>query len=135
MFVSQILHGFFYGITIPILWAMIADVADYSEWKTNRRATAIIFSAMMVGLKAGLSIGGALLTWILGLYGYINKDNIAVAQEIVQPETVAQGARMLVSIYPSIPFFLVVALLFLYEINKKKEVQIEKELSERRKNN
>jgi Na+/melibiose symporter-like transporter len=90
---------------------------------------------MMVGLKAGLSIGGALVTWILGQYGYINKDNIAVAQEIIQPETVAQGARMLVSIYASIPFFLVVALLFLYEINKKKEVQIEKELSERRKAN
>lgn len=133
MFVSQILHGFFYGITIPILWAMIADVADYSEWKTNRRATAIIFSAMMVGLKAGLSIGGALLTWILGLYGYINKETVAAGQEIIQPETVAQGARMLVSVYPSIPFFLVVAFLFLYEINKKKEVQIEKELSERRK--
>ena len=43
MFGSQILHGFFYGITIPLLWAMIADVADYSEWKNNRRATAIIF--------------------------------------------------------------------------------------------
>ena len=43
MFVSQILHGFFYGITIPLFWAMIADVADYSEWKNNRRATAIIF--------------------------------------------------------------------------------------------
>jgi Na+/melibiose symporter-like transporter len=42
---------------------------------------------------------------------------------------------MLVSVYASIPFFLVVALLFLYEINKKKEVQIEKELSERRKAN
>ena len=42
IFGSQILHGFFYGITIPILWAMIADVADFSEWKTNRRATAII---------------------------------------------------------------------------------------------
>jgi Na+/melibiose symporter-like transporter len=133
MFGSQILHGFFYGITIPILWAMIADVADYSEWKTNRRATAIIFSAMMVGLKAGLSIGGALVTWILGQYGYINKDNMEVAQEIVQPETVALGARMLVSVYASIPFFLVVVLLVFYEINKKKEVQIEKELSERRK--
>ena len=31
MFTSQILHGFFYGISTPILWAMIADVADYSE--------------------------------------------------------------------------------------------------------
>ena len=43
MFGSQVLHGFFYGITIPILWAMVADVADYSEWKNNRRATALIF--------------------------------------------------------------------------------------------
>ncbi|MFY7814810.1 MAG: MFS transporter, partial [Chryseobacterium taeanense] len=43
MFLSQILHGFFYGISTPLLWAMIADVADYSEWKNNRRATAIIF--------------------------------------------------------------------------------------------
>ena len=135
MFSSQILHGFFYGITIPILWAMIADVADYSEWKTNRRATAIIFSAMMVGLKTGLSIGGALVTWILGQYGYINKEVAIAGQEIIQPETVAQGAKMLVSVYASIPFFMVVALLFFYEINKKKEVQIERELLERRAKN
>ena len=135
MFVSQILHGFFYGITIPILWAMIADVADFSEWRTNRRATAIIFSAMMVGLKTGLAIGGALVTWILGQYGYINKETVAAGQTIVQPETVATGARMLISVYASIPFFLVVILLFFYEINRQKEVLIEKELRERRKQN
>ena len=132
MFGSQILHGFFYGITIPLLWAMIADVADFSEWKTNRRATAIIFSAMMVGLKSGLSIGGALVAWILGLYGYINVDNVAVTN-VVQPESVATGAKMLISVFASIPFFLVVLLLFFYEINKKKEVQIEQELIARRK--
>lgn len=135
MFVSQILHGFFYGITIPILWAMIADVADFSEWKNNRRATAIIFSAMMVGLKMGLAIGGAIVTWVLGLYGYINKEAVALGQEIIQPESVAQGAKMLVSVIPSIPFLIVCVLLFLYEINKKKEVQIEQELIARRANN
>ena len=64
VFVTQILHGFFYGVTIPLLWAMIADVADYSEWKNNRRATAIIFSAMIFGLKVGLSVGGALGCWL-----------------------------------------------------------------------
>ena len=132
MFVAQALHMFFYGITTPILWAMIADVADYSEWINNRRATAIIFSAMMVGLKAGLAIGGAIVTWILGLYGYVSKDAVAAGQELIQPESVAQGAKMLVSIYPSIPFLIGVGLLFFYEINKKKEVQIEKELISRR---
>lgn len=132
MFLSQIFHGFFYGITIPILWAMIADVADYSEWKNNRRATAIIFSAMMVGLKAGLAIGGALVTWILGLYGYVNKDMVEAGQAVVQPETVTTGAKMLVSIFPSIPFLLAVGLLFFYVINKNMETQIEDELMARR---
>jgi Na+/melibiose symporter-like transporter len=132
MFSSQILHGFFYGITIPILWAMIADVADYSEWKTNRRATAIIFSAMMVGLKAGLSIGSALVTWILSLYGYVGQEAAVAGQEIIQNDSVVQGSKMLVSVFPSIPFLLGVGLLIFYSIDKKMEVKIETELKERR---
>jgi Na+/melibiose symporter-like transporter len=126
MFASQILHGFSYGVTIPLLWAMIADVADYSEWKNNRRATAIIFSAMMVGLKAGLSIGSALLTKILGLFNYVpNSDNVQVASAI-------EGTKLLVSVFPSIPFLIGAGLLFFYEINKKMENEIESDLKARR---
>ena len=125
MFASQILHGFFYGLTIPLLWAMIADVAVYSEWKNHRRATAIIFSAMMVGLKAGLSIGGALLTWILGLYHYVPNSNL-------QPAKAIQGMQMLVSVFPAIPFLIGAGLLFLYKINKPMELRIESDLKQRR---
>jgi glycoside/pentoside/hexuronide:cation symporter, GPH family len=126
MFASQILHGFFYGITIPILWAMIADVADYSEWKNNRRATAIIFSAMMVGLKGGLTIGSSLLTWLLGTFHYVPNS------ETVQSATAINGTKLLVSVFPSIPFLIGAGLLFFYEINKKMEVQIESDLKQRR---
>jgi len=122
---SQILHGFFYGITIPILWAMIADVADYSEWKNNRRATAIIFSAMMVGLKLGLTFGGAMITSILGSYGYV------AGAETQSPEAI-QGIKSAVSIFPSIFFFVGAGLLFFYEIDKEMEVQIEQDLKLRR---
>jgi Na+/melibiose symporter-like transporter len=125
MFASQVLHGFFYGLTIPLLWAMIADVTDYSEWKNNRRATAIIFSAMMVGLKAGLSIGAALLTWILGFYHYVPNSDL-------QPAGAVLGTKMLVSVFPAIPFLIGVGLLFLYRINKSMEVQIESDLRKRR---
>ena len=133
IFASQIVHGFFYGLTIPLLWAMIADVADYSEWKNNRRATAIIFSAMMVGLKGGLSIGSALVTGILGVYGYITKE-AAAGDLIVQPDSAILGTKMLVSIYPAIPFLIGIGLLFFYEINKKMELQIETDLKSRRSN-
>ena len=128
IFGSQILHGFFYGITIPLLWAMIADVADYSEWKNNRRATAIIFSAMMVGLKLGLTIGSSLVTKILDYYGYDANSVSGQASEAIL------GTKLLVSIFPAIPFLLGVGLLFFYEINKDMETQIELDLKQRRNN-
>ena len=128
IFMSQILHGFFYGITIPLLWAMIADVADYSEWKNNRRATAIIFSAMMVGLKLGLTIGSSLITIILDFYGYLANSEMGQALEAIN------GIKLLVSIYPAIPFLIGAGLLFFYEINKEMETQIELELMQRRDN-
>jgi Na+/melibiose symporter-like transporter len=126
IFGAQVLHGFFYGISTPILWTMIADVADFSEWRNNRRATAIIFSAMMVGLKAGLSIGSSLVSWILGKYNYDATSTTG------QTETAIHGTKMLISIYPAIPLLIAVALLFFYEIDKKKEMQIEADLRERR---
>ncbi len=125
VFITQILHGFFYGVTIPLLWAMIADVADYSEWKNNRRATAIIFSAMIFGLKIGLSVGGALGAALLSKYGY-------VAEATNQTAATVSGIRMSVSVYPCIVFIAGVVLLFGYNINKKMELTIETDLKARR---
>ncbi len=125
MFTAQILHGFAYGITIPLLWAMIADVADFSEWKNFRRATAIIFSAMILGLKGGLTIGSSVLVGLLASYGY--QRGLAL-----QAENTVEGIRLIVSLYASLPFFVICALMFFYPINKKMEVQIEAELHQRR---
>ncbi len=126
VFLAQILHGFFYGVTIPLLWAMIADVADYSEWKNNRRATAIIFSAMIFGLKIGLSVGGALGAGLLAKYGYI-------AEKTQQTPDTISGIRMSVSIYPGLIFIIGAFMLAGYKINKKLELTIEHDLKARRK--
>ena len=125
VYLAVIGHGLAFGVTVPILWAMVADVADYSEWKNSRRATAIIFSAMMVGLKAGLSLGGALLTAILAFYGYD-------ASLPAQSAATIGGIKASVSIYASIPFFVACGALFFYAIGKKMEGRIEAELHERR---
>lgn len=127
VFITQLVHGFFYGITIPLLWTMIADVADYSEWKNNRRATAIIFSAMIFGIKVGLSIGGSLGAAFLSKYGYI-------AEAIHQVPTAIEGIKLSVSIYPGLIFIISAVLLFFYLIDKKMEIQIESDLKERRNN-
>jgi Na+/melibiose symporter-like transporter len=126
--IMQTLHGFIYGITIPLLWAMIADVADYSEWKNNRRATAIIFSAMIFGLKFGLSVGGALSAWLLSIFGY-NAD------AAIQTDSAITGIRLLATLVPGLIFIAGASLLFWYTIDKKTELLIESELKSKRHHN
>ncbi|MGQ0647210.1 MAG: MFS transporter [Gemmatimonadaceae bacterium] len=121
----EMLRQFAYGFTIPLLWAMMADVADFSEWKHRRRATAIVFSAIVFGLKAGLGFGGAIGGWILAAYGYM--------PNIDQTERALNGIRLTTSVYPAITFAIALGCLVFYRIDKKLEVQITDELARRRK--
>ena len=60
-----------YAPTIPLIWAIFADVADYSEWKTGRRFTGMVFATIGFALKAGLALGSASFLWLMaGLFQY-----------------------------------------------------------------
>ena len=61
MFVLNFLKSLAYAPTVPLLWAMIADVADHSEYVNHRRATGFVFAGVVFALKAGLGIGSAIL--------------------------------------------------------------------------
>ncbi len=113
-----------YGITIPLLWAMFGDVADYSEWKFKRRATGVVFAAVVFALKFGLGIGGAIGGYLLQFYGY-EAGNVT--------DTAILGIRLTTSVYPAIMFVMGVICLFFYRIDKKLEFQIQNDLEERRK--
>ncbi|HEX8942512.1 MAG TPA: MFS transporter [Gemmatimonadaceae bacterium] len=124
MFAVEMLRQFAYGFTIPLLWAMMADVADYSEWKNRRRATAIVFSGIVFALKAGLGFGGAIGGWLLSVYGYV--PNVA------QTEHALRGIRLTASVFPAATFLIGLVCLFFYRIDKALEIQITDELGERR---
>lgn len=124
-FTVETLRQFAYGFTIPLLWAMMADVADYSEWKHYRRATAIVFSAIVFGLKAGLGFGGAISGWILAGHGYV--------PNVEQSARALDGIRLTVSWYPAATFTLGLAcLFFFYKIDRETELLITDELAARR---
>jgi Na+/melibiose symporter-like transporter len=123
--VLNILKSLAYGPTIPLLWAMMADVADYSEWRTRRRATGFVFAGIVFALKAGLGVGGAICGWLLAAYGYV--------PNVVQTGHALFGIRMTASIFPAITFFIGVVALSFYGIDKKLNLQIQDELAERRK--
>ncbi|MGE5101869.1 MAG: MFS transporter [Deltaproteobacteria bacterium] len=124
MFAVEMLRQFAYGFTIPLLWAMMADVADYSEWKNRRRATAIVFSGIVFALKAGLGFGGAIGGWLLSVYGY--------APNVAQTEHALRGIRLTASVFPAATFLIGLVCLFFYRIDKALEIQITDELGERR---
>jgi Na+/melibiose symporter-like transporter len=104
---------------------MMADVADYSEWRTQRRATAIVFSAIVFGLKAGLGFGGAIGAYVLAGYGYV--PNVA------QSARALDGIRMSASLFPALGFLLCIVCLVFYRIDKRLETTMSEELTERRK--
>ena len=124
MFGLSVLWAIGWGPTVPLLWVMIADVADYSEWQTSRRATGFMYAGILFALKAGLSLGGALSAWVLDLYGYV--PNVA------QTERALLGIRLGASIYPALAMGLGLVCLIIYPISKSLNLRIQDELTERR---
>lgn len=129
--ILTILFNFSWGLTMMLPWAMMADVADFSEWKLNKRTTAIVFAGIVIGLKVGLAIGGFIGGLLLSAYGYVvSSDPNAV---ITQSAHTIIGVRLTTSIYPAIALLGVVILLLFYQINQKTEIQMQDELAARRK--
>ncbi len=127
IFILNLVVSFALGPVSVLQWAMYTDTADYSEWKNRRRATGLIMAASLFSLKLGLTLGGAIVGWLLAYYGF-------VANIEQTPETI-NGIKMLMSIYPAIAGIIGGALIIMYPLTNKMMSQIEAELSARRINN
>jgi Na+/melibiose symporter-like transporter len=130
IFVMVWLRSLVYAPTIPLLWAMFADVVDYAEWKTNRRTTGVIYATVLFALKTGLSLGAFVSGWLLSGYGYVEPTKLV--PEPTQTAHALLGIRMIVSVYPAILYCVIVGALWFYPITKKLNLQIQDELAERR---
>jgi Na+/melibiose symporter-like transporter len=71
MIVLTVAIAIVYAPTIALIWAIYADVADYSEWKIGRRFTGMVYATIGFGLKAGLALGSAAFLWLMvGFFQY-----------------------------------------------------------------
>ena len=113
-----------YAPAVPLLWTMIADTADYSEWKTGRRATGLFFSSATFAQKAGWGIGGALAGWLLYMFKF--------EANVEQTETAIQGIKLMVSVIPGILYASCAGLLYFYTIDRKTTDLMKVELDARR---
>ncbi|MBU2870421.1 MFS transporter [Colwellia sp. E2M01] len=106
--ISQVLISICAGIIFPLLWAMYADTADYSEYTTGRRSTGLIFSSASFAQKMGWTLGGAMTGWTLAIYGY--------EANAEQTETAKEGIRMMVSYLPAAGALLSGVFIYFYNL-------------------
>jgi GPH family glycoside/pentoside/hexuronide:cation symporter len=125
MFVLQILANLIMGPSAALVYAMYADASDYSEWKTGRRSTGLVFAASSFAQKMGWTVGGAATGFILASFGY--------QAGVPQNAETLTGLRLLVSFIPAIGSVLATLLPLLYTLDDKRMKVIEKELGARRK--
>lgn len=118
-----VLVSFFFGSVSVLQWAIYTDAADFGEWKFGRRATGLVMAASLFALKLGLTLGGAIVGWILGMYGFTSG--------VEQTEGTMFGIRMLMSFYPAIFGIIGGLIMFFYPLKDRTMVTIEQDLTAR----
>ncbi len=124
LYAMNIIGGFASGPVSPLIWALYADTADYSEWKTGRRATGLIFSAGTFAQKMGWTVGGSLAAYLLAFYGF--------QANVVQTKGSLLGIRLLVSWIPAVAALMAIGAIAFYGITEKLQNQISSDLVARR---
>jgi GPH family glycoside/pentoside/hexuronide:cation symporter len=124
IYTFQFLISICAGTIFPLLWSMYADIADYSEWQTGRRATGLIFSSSSMSQKLGWTLGGALTGWMLALYGF--------EANTVQTTEAQTGIKMMLSFIPAIGALLSAVFIAFYKLDDSFMIQVSNDLVQRR---
>jgi GPH family glycoside/pentoside/hexuronide:cation symporter len=124
MFALQIGMGLALGPKSPLAFSMYADTADYNEWRTGRRATAMTFAAATFSQKLGTAIAVAVIGWLFTKLGYV--------ANAAQNEGSQAGIVWLMSFIPAAFALFAVAVMFLYNLDNNKLLQIQADLEARK---
>ncbi|WP_185235894.1 MFS transporter [Teredinibacter franksiae] len=123
MFLLNILISLCLGPKSPLTWSMYADAADYNEWKTGRRATAMTFSAATFAQKIGGALGAAAIGAILATIGYTANQ--------AQSDASQMGIVILQTAVPGVFAFVAIVALKFYDLSGEKLESIQADLKRR----
>ena len=125
VYIFQILGMIFAGINATLFWAMVADTADFQEWKYKVRTTGVAFSATTCAQKAGMGIGAAVAGYLISYFGYD-------PQAAVQTPEAIHGILLLTSLIPAVGLLLLSAFFTIYGLNEHICKTMREDLAQRR---
>jgi GPH family glycoside/pentoside/hexuronide:cation symporter len=121
MFALQVGLGLALGPKSPLAFSMYADTADYNQWRTGRRATAMTFAAATFSQKLGTALAVAVIGSLFTALGYV--PNAA------QSSGSQAGIVWLMSLIPAAFALLAVAVMFFYNLDSKTLQKIQADLA------
>ncbi|MEI9905646.1 MAG: MFS transporter [Asticcacaulis sp.] len=124
IYALNIAIGLALGPKSPLTFAMYADSADYNEYRTGRRATAMTFAAASFAQKLGGALASAVIGWVLAGLGYVANT--------VQSGASQTGILLLMSVVPAALAFVAAGLMLFYNLSDKRLVDMQAELMTRR---
>lgn len=123
MYALQIALGLVLGPKSPLNFSMLADAADYNEWRNGRRATAMTFAASSFAQKLGTAVAvgviGALFTWL---------DYVPNAAQSAQSQA---GIVWLMSVIPAAFTLVAAVLMIFYTLDNPTMARIQADLAAR----
>ncbi|WP_414994844.1 MFS transporter [Asticcacaulis sp.] len=124
MYALQIAIGLCLGPKSPLTFSMYADCADYNEWKTGRRATAMTFAAATFSQKLGGALASFVIASVLAGLGYVANQAQSGASQT--------GIVLLVSVVPGVMALLAAILMCFYNLTDTRLAEIQAALAERK---
>jgi GPH family glycoside/pentoside/hexuronide:cation symporter len=112
------------GINATLFWALVADTADFQEWKYKTRTTGVVFSATTCAQKAGMGIGAAFAGFLISGFGYI--------PNAVQTPDALHGIILLNSLIPAAGLLLLAGCFSIYGLNEQICKTMRHDLAQRR---
>ena len=124
MFALNTFVGLLLGPKSPLAFSMYADCADYTEWKTGRRATAMTFAAAAFSQKLGGAVASAAIAWMLAAMGYVANQ--------AQSDASRLGIVLVLTVIPGVVALLAVWVMRAYPLDDAALARVEADLQARR---
>jgi len=110
-----------------LIWALVSDCLDYSEWKTGFRSDGSMYSMYTFSRKIGSTIASTGLAAGLGLVGYVSGENVVQTAEAVK------GIYYLCNAIPTVCYALIlIGIGLIFNLDKKKTDQMYAEMAAKR---
>lgn len=126
MFAVHILIGLALGPKSPLAFSMYADTADYTEWKTGRRATGMTFSAATFSQKLGGALASFMIGSVLAGMGYVANEAQSDASQL--------GIVLVISVIPGVIALLAAYVMKFYTLDNELLEKVQRELLTRKNN-